>query len=157
MTDRLRVLILHGPNLNLLGVREPAIYGSDTLDAITARLATIADSLGVDLETFQSNHEGALIDRIHAGHGVGLAGGVINPGGLTHSSVSLHDAIKSVDYPFIEVHLSNLHRREPWRQHSVTAGASVGVIMGLGWRGYELAIRALAARAREEPVDVAER
>jgi 3-dehydroquinate dehydratase-2 len=141
----MEIWVVHGPNLNMLGVREPEVYGRMTLDELNGRLAETARELGATLEFFQSNHEGALIDRLHAGHGRGLAGAILNPGGLTHTSVSLHDAIKAVDYPVIEVHLSNLARREPWRAHSYVSAAAVGTIAGLGWRGYELALRYLIA------------
>ncbi|MCS6802999.1 MAG: type II 3-dehydroquinate dehydratase [Chloroflexota bacterium] len=146
----MEIWVLNGPNLNLLGIREPEIYGRLTLADLNARLAATARELGATLEFFQSNHEGALIDRLQAGHGRGLAGAIFNPGGLTHTSIALHDAIKAVDYPVIEVHLSNLARREPWRAHSYIAAAAVGTIAGLGWRGYELALRYLVARAVEQ-------
>jgi 3-dehydroquinate dehydratase-2 len=144
------VLVLNGPNLNLLGIREPHIYGSTTLADVQAHLEKVANQLGdVHLDFFQSNHEGALIDRIHEGRGKGLAGCVINPGGLTHYSVSLHDAIHSVDYPFVEIHLSNIAKREEWRHRSIISPAVEGTIQGLGWRGYEMALRFLVDRARE--------
>ncbi len=146
----MKILVLNGPNLNMLGVREPEVYGSMTLADLNRKLVDIAGALGgIELSFFQSNHEGALIDRIHEGHGTGLAGAIINPGGLTHTSISLHDAIKSVDYPFIEVHLSNVFRREPFRAHSYVSPAALGIVSGLGWRGYEAAIRALAGLASE--------
>ncbi|MDE3077405.1 MAG: 3-dehydroquinate dehydratase, partial [Chloroflexota bacterium] len=116
----MNLLVINGPNLNMLGVREPEIYGRLSLDDIRAKLEAVARELGdVELTFFQSNHEGAIIDAIHEARGAKPAGAIINPGGLTHTSVSLHDAIKSVDYPFIEVHLSNLHQREEWRKQSV--------------------------------------
>ena len=134
----------------MLGIREPHIYGSTTLDQINGRLEALAQELGdVQLEFFHTNHEGALLDRIQAGHGQDLAGAIINPGGLTHSSVALHDAIKAVDYPFVEVHLSNIQQREEWRHRSLVAMAAKGTIAGLGWRGYELALRYLVASLRE--------
>jgi 3-dehydroquinate dehydratase II len=146
-----RILVLNGPNLNLLGFREPHIYGSVTLADVQARLEAVAAELGdVDLEFFQSNHEGAIIDRIHEARGKGLAGCILNPGGLTHYSVSVHDAIHSVDYPFVEIHLSNIAKREEWRHRSIIAPAVEGSIIGLGWRGYELALRFLVDRARED-------
>jgi len=145
-----RILVLNGPNVNMLGIREPHIYGSTTLDQINGRLEALAQELGdVQLEFFHTNHEGALLDRIQAGHGQDLAGAIINPGGLTHSSVALHDAIKAVDYPFVEVHLSNIQQREEWRHRSLVAMAAKGTIAGLGWRGYELALRYLVASLRE--------
>ncbi|HUZ77466.1 MAG TPA: type II 3-dehydroquinate dehydratase [Chloroflexota bacterium] len=150
MTRPLSVLVLNGPNLNLLGAREPEIYGPMTLPAINARLLALAAELvAVDLEFLQSNHEGALVDAIQAGDERGVAGAILNPGGLTHSSISLHDAIKAVHYPVVEVHLSNLHRREEWRQRSYISAAAVGTVMGLGWRGYEMALRALVGLLRE--------
>ena len=146
----MRILVLNGPNVNMLGIREPHIYGSTTLDQINGRLEALAQELGdVQLEFFHTNHEGALLDRIQAGHGQDLAGAIINPGGLTHSSVALHDAIKAVDYPFVEVHLSNIQQREEWRHRSLVAMAAKGTIAGLGWRGYELALRYLVASLRE--------
>jgi 3-dehydroquinate dehydratase II len=145
-----RILVVDGPNLNMLGVREPHLYGSLSLEDVRQRLEDLARDLGedIELEFFQSNHEGALVDRIHAGHGTGLAGCILNPGGLTQFSVSVADAIKAVDYPVIEVHLTNLHRREEWRQHSIISPAAVGVIQGLGWHGYGAALRYIAAHAR---------
>jgi 3-dehydroquinate dehydratase-2 len=134
------VLVLHGPNLNLLGVREPAIYGSDTLADIEARLVLLAQAAGASCSSFQSNHEGALIDCIHAAPQKGIGFIVINPGGLTHSSVALRDALSGVALPFIEVHLSNIHAREPFRHRSMLADQAVGVIAGLGVRGYEFAL-----------------
>lgn len=131
----------------MLGIREPHIYGTMTLDELNAGVEAIANELGVELEFFQSNHEGAIVDRIQQGHGTGLLGAILNPGGLTHSSVSILDAVKSVDYPVIEVHLSNLHRREEWRRRSVTAEGAVAVVMGMGRHGYEAALRALVRLA----------
>ena len=147
----MNILIVNGPNVNLLGYREPHIYGSVTLADVQAHLERLAGQLGdVQLEFFHSNHEGAIIDRLQAGRGAGLSGCVLNPGGLTHHSVSLHDCIKSVDYPFVEVHVTNIQAREEWRHHSVVSAAAVGTIAGLGWRGYELALRYLVDRAREK-------
>jgi 3-dehydroquinate dehydratase II len=137
----------------MLGIREPHIYGSLSLQEIHRKLEVVARDLGDDvgLEFFQSNHEGAIVDRVQAGHGTGLAGCILNPGGLTQYGVSLFDAIKAVDYPFVEVHLSNLHRREEWRKHSIISGAVVGLVQGLGWRGYEAALRTLVGMARDQP------
>ena len=145
----MNVLVLNGPNVNMLGVREPHIYGSTTLAQINERLAALAKELGAEVEFFHSNHEGALVDRIQAGHGQGLAGAIFNPGGLTHTSVALHDAIKAVDYPFLEVHLTNIQQREEWRHRSLIAMAAKGTIAGLGARGYELALRYLVGLQRE--------
>jgi 3-dehydroquinate dehydratase II len=147
----MKILIIHGPNLNMLGIREPHIYGTMRLVEIDERLRGLADELGgVELECFQSNHEGAIVDLIQERHGIGLAGCILNPGGLTQYGVSVHDAIKAVDYPFVEVHLSNLHAREPWRGHSIISPAARGIVQGLGWRGYEAALRALVGLAREQ-------
>ena len=134
------VLVLHGPNLNLLGTREPAVYGSDTLADIDRALAQRAKAAGVRLASFQSNHEGALIDRIHAAAGEGVGCIVINPGGLTHTSVALRDALCGVAIPFVEVHISNVHAREPFRHYSFLSEKAVGVIAGFGARGYEFAV-----------------
>ena len=135
------VLIINGPNLNLLGTREPEIYGSASLADIEAGLRAQGESAGVAVECFQSNHEGALIDRIHAARldGTGFIG--INPGGLTHTSVALRDALAATGVPFLEVHLSNVHRREPFRHHSYFSDLAVGVIAGLGAEGYLAALR----------------
>jgi 3-dehydroquinate dehydratase-2 len=145
----MRVLVIHGPNLNMLGIREPHIYGTTTLDEVNAHLVALGQELGATVECFQSNHEGAIVDRIQQGHGTGLAGAILNPGGLTQYSVSVLDAIKAVDYPFFEVHLSNLHRREAWRGHSLISEGVVGIVQGFGWRGYLLALRGLVELAKE--------
>ncbi|WP_060802766.1 type II 3-dehydroquinate dehydratase [Ralstonia pickettii] len=133
------VLVLHGPNLNLLGTREPEVYGATTLADINAALAERAAARGVTLAHFQSNHEGALVDRIHAAKSEGIEF-IINPAAYTHTSVALRDALAGVVIPYIEVHLSNVHRREPFRHHSYLADQAVGVICGLGWRGYLAAL-----------------
>ena len=139
--------VLNGPNLNRLGKREPGIYGAATLADLENRLRAEAAELGVALEFFQSNHEGALIDRLHAWADAGVAGVAFNPGGYTHTSVALRDAISSIGpIPVVEVHISNVHAREEFRHHSKTAGACVGVIAGLGFDGYSLALRALIGR-----------
>ena len=134
------ILVLNGPNLNLLGTREPQIYGADTLPQIEAELTQIAANAGVKLQTLQSNHEGALIDRIHAARTDGTRFILINPGGLTHTSVALRDALAGVALPFIEVHISNVHKREAFRHHSYLSDIAVGVIVGLGVHGYRLAL-----------------
>ncbi|MEV8469430.1 type II 3-dehydroquinate dehydratase [Ralstonia sp. UNC404CL21Col] len=134
------VLVLHGPNLNLLGTREPEVYGATTLADINAALAERATARGVTLAHFQSNHEGALVDRIHAAKSEGVEFIIINPAAYTHTSVALRDALAGVVIPYIEVHLSNVHRREPFRHHSYLADQAVGVICGLGWRGYLAAL-----------------
>jgi 3-dehydroquinate dehydratase-2 len=134
------VLVLHGPNLNLLGTREPEVYGATTLADINAALAERAKARGVTLAHFQSNHEGALVDRIHAAKSEGVEFIIINPAAYTHTSVALRDALAGVVIPYIEVHLSNVHRREPFRHHSYLADQAVGVICGLGWRGYVAAL-----------------
>lgn len=144
------VLVLHGPNLNLLGTREPQVYGSTTLDQINAELIQLAADAGVRLETLQSNHEGVLIDRLHAARTDGTRFVIINPGAFTHTSVALRDAFAGVALPFIEVHLSNVYRREPFRHHSYFSDIAVGVICGLGPAGYRLALDyALAQHAAQ--------
>jgi 3-dehydroquinate dehydratase-2 len=134
------LLLLNGPNLNLLGTREPAVYGSTTLADIEQAAQAQAAAAGATLACFQSNHEGALIDRIHAARGEGVDAIVINPGGLTHTSVALRDALAGVAIPFIEVHLSNIHQREQFRHHSFLSAIARGVICGLGADGYRFAI-----------------
>ncbi len=147
----MQILVLHGPNLNLLGTREPQVYGSTTLEQINTALVAQASARGASLSAFQSNHEGALIDRVHAARTDGTAFIVINPGGFTHTSVALRDALAGVALPFIEVHLSNVHRREPFRHHSYFSDVAEGTIVGLGAKGYSLALDAaldrLGARA----------
>ncbi len=140
------ILVLNGPNLNRLGLREPEVYGSETLDALNQRLAARAQELKVTLEFFQSNHEGELIDRIHASadnaHGI-----ILNPGGFTHTSVALRDAVASVPTPVIEVHISNIFARESFRHQTIVSGACRGVISGLGTNGYLIALEFLATEA----------
>ena len=136
----MRILVLHGPNLNLLGTREPQLYGHDTLAQIDTDLARIATEAGAELQSQQSNHEGVLIDRIHAARLDGTRFIIINPGGLTHTSVALRDALAGVALPFIEVHISNVHKREPFRHHSFLSEIATGVIVGLGVNGYRLAL-----------------
>jgi len=134
------VLVLNGPNLNLLGTREPGIYGHDTLSDVHARLVAQGKAAGVAVATFQSNHEGALVDRVHAARTEGVRFIIINPGALTHTSVALRDALAGVDIPFIEIHLTNVHAREAFRHHSYFSDKAVGTIVGLGPRGYEFAL-----------------
>jgi len=141
-----RVLLLNGPNLNLLGTREPAVYGTDTLESIEARAAVVAQELGHELLTFQSNAEHALIERVHQARKEGVAFAVVNPGAFTHTSIALRDALAATALPFIEVHLSNTHAREAFRRHSYFSDIAVGVIQGLGAYGYEAALRAAAQR-----------
>lgn len=134
------ILVLHGPNLNLLGTREPAVYGSTTLAQIDQRLATLAEASGVRLASFQSNHEGALIDRIHAAKSDATGFIIINPAAFTHTSVAIRDALAGVGIPFAEVHLSNVHRREAFRHHSYFSDLAEAVIVGMGPYGYEAAL-----------------
>jgi 3-dehydroquinate dehydratase II len=149
MTDRkpLRVLVLHGPNLNLLGQREPKFYGRDTLADIEARLGERAIDLGLDLSFRQSNIEGELVDAIQDARGWADAI-VINPGGYSHTSVAIRDAIAAVDVPTVEVHLSNPPAREEFRHIDVVAGACAGVVAGFGWRSYAMALEAVGHLAR---------
>jgi 3-dehydroquinate dehydratase II len=140
------IAIINGPNLDRLGLREPEVYGRATLADLERELKAEAATLGVELSFFQSNHEGAIIDQFAALASAGVAGVVINPGGLTHTSVALRDAIAGSGLPTVEVHISNIHAREEFRRQSVTAGACVGAIAGLGFGGYALALRFLARR-----------
>jgi 3-dehydroquinate dehydratase-2 len=137
-----KILVLHGPNLNLLGVREPDVYGTTTLSEINDRLVALGKRKGVLVQAYQSNHEGFLIDHLHSARGRCL-GVILNAGGLTHTSVALRDAIASIEIPVVEVHLSNTSAREPFRRRSLIAPVCAGRIEGLGPRGYELALRAL--------------
>jgi len=136
-----RILVLHGPNLNLLGTREPGIYGSLTLAQINDGLAALAVGLGVSLTAWQSNHEGELVERIQAARDDGTDFIVINAAAYTHTSVAVRDALAAVAIPFIEVHLSNLYKREPFRHHSYLSDLAVGLISGLGADGYQAALR----------------
>jgi 3-dehydroquinate dehydratase-2 len=145
-----RVLVIHGPNLNLLGTREPEVYGTVTLSDINLSLARLAEGAGVDLESFQSNHEGALIERIHAAREQGVGAIIINPAAYTHTSVALRDALAAVAIPFVEVHLSNVHAREPFRHRSYFSDLAVGVICGLGPEGYRLALDYVLTRINIE-------
>lgn len=140
LTMAKKLLLLNGPNLNLLGTREPAVYGTTTLADIEQAAVAQAEQAGAALAVFQSNHEGALIDRIHAARSEGVDFIVINPGGLTHTSVALRDALAAVAIPFVEVHISNIHQRESFRHHSFLSEIARGVICGLGTDGYRFAI-----------------
>lgn len=146
-----KILVLHGPNLNLLGTREPTIYGHTTLADIHATMAVQARARGAHLESFQSNHEGELIDRVQSAREQAVAFIIINPAAYTHTSVALRDALAAVAIPFIEVHLSNVHAREAFRRHSYFSDLATGVITGLGAQGYHLALEAALAQlnARE--------
>ncbi len=143
-----RILVLHGPNLNLLGSREPDVYGRTTLADIHAMMEARARAAGVQIESFQSNGEGELIDRVQAAGAEGIEFIIINPAGYTHTSVALRDALAAVGIPFIEVHLSNIFARESFRQHSYFSALAVGTICGLGAQGYLLALEAALARIR---------
>ena len=151
-TSAVSVLVLHGPNLNLLGTREPSIYGRETLEAINRRLVALGRPTGVQVRCFQSNLEGELINRVQQAKAEGVGFIVINPAGYTHTSVALRDALAAVAIPFVEVHLSNIHARETFRHRSYFSDVAVGTICGLGSRGYdfalEYALTALAGRRR---------
>lgn len=144
----MKILVLHGPNLNLFGRREPHIYGTTTLDQINERLAALAAELGVELATIQSNHEGALIDFLHD-HIDAAQGALINPAGLTQHGVPLHDAIKAMPFPSLEIHMSNIAARETWRAHSIISPAVKGTIQGLGVHSYLAGLRALVGLVSE--------
>jgi 3-dehydroquinate dehydratase-2 len=139
----MQILVLHGPNLNLLGVREPSIYGRETLDDINTRLKARAAQSNVELRIVQSNHEGVLVDELHAARLAGFNGILINPGAFTHYSYALRDAIAATDLPAVEVHLSNVHKREEFRHTSVLAPVCIGQVMGFGWRSYLLGLEGL--------------
>lgn len=140
----MRIAVLNGPNLNLLGTREPEIYGHQTLEDVERRLREVAKELRVDLEFSQQNGEGELVERVHAMRGR-VDGALVNAGAYTHTSLALRDAFAGIGLPFVEVHISNIYAREPERRHSMLAGAAVGVVCGLGVFGYELALRGLVA------------
>ena len=142
----MNILVLHGPNLNLLGQREPEIYGHQTLNEIDCEIVQLGEQLGAEVETYQSNHEGALIDRLHLALNDGTTGVIINPGGFTHTSVALRDAISALPIPVVEVHLSNIHSRESFRQHSYVSPVATGVICGFGCQSYLLGLRAILAK-----------
>lgn len=144
----MNILVLHGPNLNLFGRREPHIYGTTTLAEINERLHDLARELDVGLEVLQSNHEGALIDRLHERID-SVDGALVNPAGLTQHGVPLHDAIKAMPFPVLEIHMSNIAAREPWRAHSIISPAVRATIQGLGWRSYTMGLRALAEIVRD--------
>ena len=139
----MKILVINGPNLNFLGIREKGIYGEETYDSLCARIQKKAEQLGVQVEIFQSNSEGGLIDRIQAAYTDGTEGIVINPGAYTHYSYALRDALASIQMPKLEVHISNIHQREEFRHTSVTAPVCNGQIVGLGLQGYELALEAM--------------
>jgi 3-dehydroquinate dehydratase II len=145
----MKILVVHGPNLNLFGRREPHIYGSTTLSEINEKLQGLARELKLELVILQSNHEGALVDLFHK-HIDDADGAIINPGGLTQHGVSLHDCIKAMPFPVIEVHMSNRHAREAWRGHSIISPAAKGTVEGFGWRSYLAALRLAAELAQEK-------
>jgi 3-dehydroquinate dehydratase-2 len=147
----MKILVLHGPNLNLFGRREPHIYGTVTLAQINERLQQLARELDADVDAFQSNHEGALIDKLHDNIDL-VQGALVNPAGLTQHGVPLHDAIKAMPFPVFEVHMSNIAAREEWRRHSIISPAVKGTVQGLGWRSYTAALRALVETLREPGV-----
>ena len=145
----MKILVLHGPNLNLFGRREPHIYGTMTLAEINQKLEALARELKVELEIFQSNIEGEIVGKLHK-HMDDVAGALINPAGLTQYGVSVHDAIKAMPFPVIEVHMSNIAAREEWRHHSIISSAAKGTVQGLGWRSYTAALRALVETVQEK-------
>jgi 3-dehydroquinate dehydratase II len=147
----LRIAVLHGPNLNLLGIREPEVYGTTTLAEIDRQLVTIGEALGARVESVQFNAEGSMIDTIHGWRGGRVAGAIVNAGAYTHTSLALRDALVAVSVPFVEVHLSNIYAREPERRHSLLAAVAVGVVCGFGAASYEYGLRALVAQLRARP------
>ncbi len=149
MTKKASILVIQGPNLNLLGTREPEVYGKTTLEDIHKKLESLAKAQSVELSTYQSNHEGELIDRIQKAKQDGVDFIIINPGAFTHTSVALRDVLAGVAIPFTEVHLSNIHQREEFRKHSYLSDIATGVICGLGAIGYELALQAAIARLQK--------
>jgi 3-dehydroquinate dehydratase II len=149
MSKKASILVIQGPNLNLLGTREPDVYGKTTLEDIHQKLGELAKASSIDLDTYQSNHEGELIDRIQKAKLDGVDFIIINPGGFTHTSVALRDVLAGVAIPFTEVHLSNIHQREEFRKHSYLSDIATGVICGLGAIGYELALQAAITRLKK--------
>jgi 3-dehydroquinate dehydratase-2 len=145
---RLTILVIHGPNMNLLGRREPSIYGTMTLDEVNSRIAAVAKELNVELITVQSNHEGVIVDTLQQ-HMNDVAGAVINAAGLSFHSVPIHDAIKAMPFPVVEVHMSNLATRDEIHQHSILSAAVRGTVMGFGWRSYTAALRTVVEIVRE--------
>lgn len=149
MSKKASILVIQGPNLNLLGTREPDVYGKTTLEDIHLKLGELAKASSIDLDTYQSNHEGELIDRIQKAKLDGVDFIIINPGGFTHTSVALRDVLAGVAIPFTEVHLSNIHQREEFRKHSYLSDIATGVICGLGAIGYKLALQAAITRLKK--------
>ncbi len=147
--NTLKILVLHGPNLNLLGTREPGHYGASTLDDINQQLTDLADTLDIELNNYQSNHEGELIDHIHQAVTDGVDGIVINPAAYTHTSIALRDALLASNIPFVEVHLSNVHKRETFRHKSMLADAAIGVIAGFGATSYTMALTGINQQLRD--------
>jgi len=145
---RLKILVLHGPNLNLLGTREPGHYGVSTLADINQQLLELAGSLDIEISNYQSNHEGGLVDRIHQAISEEIDGIVINPAAYTHTSIALRDALLASSIPFVEVHLSNVHKREAFRHTSMLADAAIGVVAGFGATSYLMALRGINAQLR---------
>jgi len=147
---QLKILVMHGPNLNLLGTREPETYGSQTLADINAELVTLGSSLNTEISTYQSNHEGALVDRLHQAGRDKLDGIIINPAAYTHTSIALRDALLAIKVPFIEVHLSNVHQRENFRHQSFLSDVASGIITGFGNTSYTLALHGLITKLENE-------
>jgi len=146
--NTLKILVLHGPNLNLLGMREPDHYGASTLADINQQLADLAGTMDIDIDNYQSNHEGELVDRIHQAVTDGIDGIVINPAAYTHTSIALRDALLASNIPFVEVHLSNIHKREAFRHKSMLADAAIGVVTGFGATSYAMALNGINQQLR---------
>ncbi len=149
----MKILVLNGPNLNMLGKREPGIYGLETIEYLEETIVQAGKKSGIEIECLQSNHEGVLLDEIHAAESKGFDGIIMNPAAFTHYSIALRDAIAAIQLPVVEVHISNVHAREPFRAHSVTAPVTIGQITGFGLHGYELALRALENHIRGRKKD----